>query len=62
MQTEQNSGNKLRVVYKRVEDENEELLLNALYIKRRKEIDNMKKDLQKVNEILKNKNKYFKIF
>jgi hypothetical protein len=62
MQTEQNSGNKLRVVYKRVEDENEELLLNALYIKRRQEIQNMKKDTKKVNEILNNKGKYFKVF
>lgn len=62
MQTEHNNGNHLKVVYKKAEDEKEELLLNVLYLKRRREIENMKKDPKKVNEILKNKSKYFKIF
>ncbi len=62
MQSEQNKGMHLKVVYKKVDDEKEELLLNVLYLKRRREIENMKKDTKKVNEILKNKEKYFKIF
>ncbi|HXB13857.1 MAG TPA: hypothetical protein VNZ45_17845 [Bacteroidia bacterium] len=62
MQTEENKGTHLKVVYKKVEDEKEELLLNVLYLKRRREIESLKKDMLKVNEILSNKKKYFKIF
>jgi len=62
MQTEQNKGITLRVVYKRVADEDEALQLDALYIKKRKEVEHMKKDTKKVNEILKNKSKYFRVF
>ena len=62
MEANLNNRTNLRVVYKRVTDEGEEKHIDAEYIKKRKEVAGMKTDMKKVNEILNNKGKYFKIF